>query len=382
MRWLIDGSLPYWQAGNITKLSILSNRKSKKSGKRGFFENPFFYFGLAAFILFGLLFSSSNSLAQLSTENSDAVFLNTFFKDGQATTADDMFFKQNNTLALETPDLKIVGDSFVYGVSTPNVVSTQALGDMFGEPVVERKDVVDYTVQPGDTYESIAQQFTISVNTILWANELTKNSALKTGQTVVILPVSGVVHMVKNGDTISQISKTYKAKPEDVIAFNNLSGEADIFVGDMLIVPGGTMPVKASPILNIQVQVADSFFIYPAEGIITQGLHYFNAIDLANKCGTPIYAAAAGTVQRAVGNGKWNFGMGNHITILHSSGVVTYYGHLMTLFVKPGDQVNVGDRIGLMGSTGEATGCHVHFQVMGAKNPLARYGVGTKLNYK
>jgi murein DD-endopeptidase MepM/ murein hydrolase activator NlpD len=82
----------------------------------------------------------------------------------------------------------------------------------------------------------------------------------------------------------------------------------------------------------------------------------------------------------------WNSG-GNYITILHSNGVVTYYGHLMTIFVKPGDVVNVGDRIALMGGgagmagAGISTGCHLHFQVMGAKNPLSKYYVGTQIKY-
>ncbi len=371
------------QVRNITKLSILSRKKSNKSKKKGVFRNPFFYFGLTSFVLFGVLFASSSSLATLGgNENHNATFFNAFFKNDTSLATDEPFFRQSNALALETPDLKIVGDDFVYGMSTPNVLTTQTLGDIFGEPVVDRKDVIDYTVQPGDTIASVAQTFNISLNTILWANDLSKNSALKEGQTLVILPVSGLVHVVKAGDTISEIAKTYQAKAEDIIAFNNLSGEADIFVGDLLVVPGGTMPSKAVPSTDVQTSLADSFFIYPAEGIITQGLHYFNAVDLANKCGTPIYAAAAGTVQRAVGNNQWNFGMGNYITILHTSGVSTYYGHLMTLFVKPGDTVDVGDRIGLMGRTGEATGCHVHFQVMGAKNPLAKYSVGTTLNYK
>ena len=139
------------------------------------------------------------------------------------------------------------------------------------------------------------------------------------------------------------------------------------------------MPKKPVPSIT-QNPVPDSFFIYPAEGVITQGLHYYNAVDLANQCGTPVYAAASGTVQRA--RYGWNYGGGNQVTILHSGGIVTYYGHLQSIFVKPGDQVTVGDRIALMGQNGIATGCHVHFQVIGAKNPLARYGVGTTLKYK
>ena len=179
---------------------------------------------------------------------------------------------------------------------------------------------------------------------------------------------------------MGQIAKTYKSNVDDIISFNNLANESDIFIGDTLIIPNGAMPQKAAPSV-INVPLADNFFIYPAEGIITQGLHYYNAIDLANKCGTPIYAAAAGTVQRAVFNNSWNLGMGNYITILHSNGTVTYYGHLMTVFVKPGDRVDTGDRIGLMGQTGDATGCHVHFEVIGASNPLARYAVGTTIRY-
>ena len=110
-------------------------------------------------------------------------------------------------------------------------------------------------------------------------------------------------------------------------------------------------------------------------------MHYYNAIDVANKCGTPIYAAAAGVVERAVYNNSWNLGMGNYVTILHPNGTVTYYGHFEVVFVKPGDKVNAGDRIGLMGETGNATGCHVHFEVIGATNPLARYPVGSKIHY-
>jgi murein DD-endopeptidase MepM/ murein hydrolase activator NlpD len=146
------------------------------------------------------------------------------------------------------------------------------------------------------------------------------------------------------------------------------------------------MPKKAPPLINIQAPLADNFFIFPTQGRITQGLHFYNAVDTANKCGTSIYAAASGKVQRV--KYGYNFGGGNQVTILHSGGIVTYYGHLMTIFVKPGDAVNVGDRIALMGGqpgmagAGHSTGCHLHFQVMGAKNPLAKYSVGTAINMK
>lgn len=358
-------------------------RKFKHEKPRGFSKNLFFYFGLVSFVLLGVLFSNSDSLAKLSyLKNSDAAFFNSFFKNAYNQQNNDVFSSQSKALALETPDLKLIQDDFIYAVSTPRVLTTQTLGSILGgsSQSSDKKDVVDYTVQPGDTIPSVAQGFDVSTNTIIWANDLSKNATLKTGQNLVILPVSGVIHIVKPGDTISEISKKYKSNVSDTVSFNNLSDEGDIFIGDILIIPGGIMPEKILR-SNNQVALSDSFFIYPAEGQISQGLHYYNGIDIANKCGASVYAAAAGVVQRAVANNKWNLGMGNHISILHANNVSTYYGHLLALFVKPGDQVNVGDRIALIGRTGNATGCHVHFQVMGAANPLAKYRVGTLIKY-
>lgn len=366
-------------------MSIFLNQKFKNSSSKGFFKNPLFYFGVISFVLLGLVCFSPTSLAKLGeVNNSNVVFFNTFFKGGNTQQHSDLFFSQSEAAAIETPDLKIIQDSFVYGISTPRVLTIQTLGDVMGGSASSqnRKDVVNYTVQTGDTVESVAQKFDITVNTLIWANNISKKSSLKVGENLVILPVSGVLDIVKSGDTVSDLARKYKAKPDEIIAFNNLANEGDIFIGDILIIPGGVVPQNVVPSINAQASLADSFFIFPTEGVISQGLHYYNGVDVANKCGTPIYAAAAGTVQRATSNGGWNFGMGNHITILHTDGVSSYYGHLMTLFVKPGEKVNVGDRIGLMGKTGNATGCHVHFQIMGSKNPLARYSLNAVLKYK
>lgn len=358
------------------------NAWRKKAASKRVVKNPFFYFGSLAVVFLAMLSFGTASLAELNTfGNVNTVAATSFLHANNDQNTSDLFFAKEDQSVRETPDLKLIQDNFVAGITTHDALTTQTLGAiMGGQESQNRKDVVDYAVQPGDTVESVAQYFGISTNTIAWANDISKSSALKVGQNLVILPVSGLIHVVKNGDTISDIAKTYKAKTQDIIEFNGLTGEGDIFIGDILIIPDGVKPAKV--ISNGQTPLPSSFFIYPAEGSISQGLHYYNGVDVANKCGTPVYATAAGTVQRAVGNGGWNFGMGNHVTILHVNGVSTYYGHLMSLFVKPGDQVNVGDRIGLMGKTGKATGCHVHFQVLGGANPLAKYLVGTKLNYK
>jgi len=115
---------------------------------------------------------------------------------------------------------------------------------------------------------------------------------------------------------------------------------------------------------------------------VTQGLHWYNAIDFSHgQCGEPVYAAASGRVQKVkltTSTSRWAFGgAGNHITVLHPNGVVTFYGHLLSAIVTPGDEVSKGQIIGYMGGgkgmagAGLSTGCHVHFGVVGAKNPFA-----------
>ena len=230
-----------------------------------------------------------------------------------------------------------------------------------------------YQVQKGDTLASGAKQFKVSVETLCWANDLSLSTTLQPGQELKILPVSGVLYLVRPGDTLSQIAQDYQAKVDEIITFNNLGDEEILSPGDLLIIPDGQKPEKISPL----TPVASSYFIFPTTGIITQGLHPFNAIDVANKCGTPIYAAAAGVVQKA---GYIPIG-GNRVRILHSNGVATYYGHLSKILVVPGEKVAQGQEIGLMGETGHATGCHVHFDVRGAVNPLAKYPVGTHLHF-
>lgn len=371
----------------IFKKIIRIKADAKRSVFKGLLKNPLFYFGVISLSLFGIIYFSIDAQANINgLNNSRFVFFNSFFNKNANLAVDSLFTNQADAGPLETPDLKIAQDNTLCGISTPCVVSGKVLGDVFGSTNQNSKEVSEYVVQAGDTIQSIAEANKISVNTILWANDLTSSSSLKVGQTLVIMPTDGVLHVVKSGDTISAIAAKYKTQTNDIIAFNDLANQDDIYIGDILVVPGGTMPKKAAPILNNnQTPLADNFFIFPAQGKITQGLHFYNAVDTANKCGTPIYAAASGVVQRVHYDAYGR--VGNYITILHSSGVVTYYGHVMTIFVKSGDKVNTGDRIALMGGqpgmvgAGTSTGCHVHFEVRGAKNPLSRYLLGTQLKY-
>jgi murein DD-endopeptidase MepM/ murein hydrolase activator NlpD len=248
----------------------------------------------------------------------------------------------------------------------------------------KREEIIEYVVQPGETVSEIAEFFGVSVRTILWANDLSSYSIIKNGQTLLIPPVSGAIHTVKSGDTCASIAKFYKATEEEVVSFNNLEKNCELFVGEVLIIPGGVEP-PPPPRAYTPTHFANTpsgFFVFPATGRISQGLHPVNAVDISNKCGTPILAATSGTVvDIGLTNSVLRYanrGYGNFVKILHEENIATLYWHLQDVFVKAGDFVERGGTIASMGGqpwtpgAGKSTGCHLHFEVRNAKNPFAR----------
>ena len=295
-----------------------------------------------------------------------------------------LFIGNLQNLPPESPALSLVQGNSLLGVSPAETFSYQVLSTMTfgGENSIDtRKEITEYKVEKGDTLSKIAEKFNISLNTVLWANDLSKRSVIRPGQKLIILPVSGVMHLVKPGDTLTNIAKTYKGDVDEIIAFNHLSEDGKIYIGDALIIPDGVQP--RIRIAAHQIPVGKSYFIYPTVGWISQRLHPINAIDVANKCGTAIYAAAAGKVQKVSRGRRY----GNYIRILHPNNVVTLYAHLSGVVVKPGQSVSQGDIIGYMGHTGYTipkgpAGCHLHFEVRGAKNFLAGYPLHYHLKFK
>ena len=243
--------------------------------------------------------------------------------------------------------------------------------------IEERKpDTISlYVVRPGDTMYTIANLFDVSVNTIRWANDLERTSIITPGQVLVILPVSGVQYTVKKGDTLKGVAKKFGGSPEEIAEFNVLALDATLEAGALLIIPNGEAEV-ISPLLQPKrtlrsvITAISGYFLRPISGgVRTQGIHGYNGVDLAHACGTPITAAAAGDVILAKARG-WNAGYGKYVTISHPNGMQTLYGHLSGVEVGTGWHVAKGQLVGYMGSTGLSTGCHLHFEVRGGRNPF------------
>lgn len=258
--------------------------------------------------------------------------------------------------------------------------------DGSGAPL--RQEIIYYTVQAGDTVSSIARNFGLTVNTILWANDLGNYSLLRIGDKLTIPPQSGLLYTVKKGDTLAKLAQTYNIDMGKIIEANSLGNS--LTIGQKLLLPGArkivtrvaaTKPNNTSytgvsvikDLVNPPAKPSTTKLAWPTPGSrITQYFSWSHpGLDIADKIGTPLYAAEDGKV--VISQGGYNGGYGNTIVIDHGGGMKTRYGHASKLYVKVGDTVSRGEVIAAMGSTGRSTGSHLHFEVIinGTKyNPL------------
>ncbi|MES3005672.1 MAG: peptidoglycan DD-metalloendopeptidase family protein [Patescibacteria group bacterium] len=284
----------------------------------------------------------------------------------------------------ETQDVSMVDDGTALSNENDAIdVRVTSTSTDSGEYRPSSDQISLYTVHKGDTLQQIAQMFGVTSNTILWANDLKKGQAIVPGQVLVILPISGIRYVVKKGDTLKGIAKAFKGDADDISRYNGLD-DSSLAVGDEIIIPNGESSIQESkPSSSSKVakggfataiggSIADpkGYFTRPVSGgIRTQGIHGHNGVDIASSYGTPILAAASGTVVISRSSG-WNGGYGNYVVIQHSNGMQTLYGHMSRVNVSVGEQVSKGQTIGGMGNTGQSTGVHLHFEVRGGKNPF------------
>lgn len=264
---------------------------------------------------------------------------------------------------------------------------------------------------------SIAKKHGVSVDALLWANNLTDPNVLKAGQQLTIPPSTGKLHITKDGDTLDSLAGTYSVSKSGIAAVNGLAEDATLKSGQRLLIPvkGGNgdpaftpAPLQAAsaeeavpipqnagtgsptpPLISsiaplIQVpgvmtptgapsvtvtnrkvpKLAWPFPINPPKSGVSQGFRPgHTGIDIYAPEGTPIKAAAAGTVKMAAKNPDGFSGYGWIIIVDHGDGISTWYAHCGSFSVKEGDKVKAGDIIGAVGMTGRTTGPHVHLEL-------------------
>ncbi len=265
-------------------------------------------------------------------------------------------------------------------VQTPNNSSAQI--------AASRTHVETYTVQDGDTLGRISVRFQLSISTILSANGLTLQSTIRPGDTLKILPKDGIMYTVKRGDTLSKIANTYNITAQDIANENQLADSSSLQIGTEVMLPGATEVSTPTTIARKSVTLKDiisstppsysapavskSGWIWPTNmHVITQ---YFSwkhtGVDIDATYSTYSMAARDGVVTYT----GWRNGYGLTVEMDHGNGLKTRYAHNSKILVNVGDVVTAGTHLALNGETGNATGTHLHFEIIlngKFQNPLA-----------
>jgi murein DD-endopeptidase MepM/ murein hydrolase activator NlpD len=327
------------------------------------------------------------------------------------------------TMSLLTPAMNInptpaTGGGGITVVDQSALVPQEGPSGTIADIVKPKNGTISvYVVHAGDTLSGISQLFNIPESTLLWANNLTRSSVISPGDKLTILPVAGIQYTVKTGDTLALIAKRTGGDATDIGSYNGVD-DSSLVVGSQLLIPDGeasaSVPTTVSgtqksnhlassgrahgsatrilqglsasgsvvPMANNPAEPAHnvgpvgslseiSYYIAPLTHYIqTQGIHGYNAVDLAAPVGTPVLASADGEVIVARAGG-WNGGYGSYVVITHDNGSQTLYAHMSSVVTYDGAEVVQGQVIGYVGMSGSTTGPHVHFEIRnGIRNPF------------
>ena len=220
----------------------------------------------------------------------------------------------------------------------------------------------DYYIKSGESIHSIARRFGMDEVTLVNINDISCASIVRAGMKIQIPNQDGITIDIENKSDLEKTAEKYNFEKEELCKINGLSD--DNVEAMKLFVPG----VKFDSLTRSML--LGEYFRRPAYGRFTSmygyrkdpwtGVSNFHqGVDIANRNGGNIYAAAAGTVIYS----GWSWVYGNMIRIKHPGGYVTLYGHLDRIQVKDGAWVNSGAIIGKMGNTGRSTGTHLHYEV-------------------
>jgi len=252
-----------------------------------------------------------------------------------------------------------------------------------------RAEVITYVVQTGDNVFDIAYQFGLNPQTIVWSNREGLMDApwlIQQGLELFILPVDGVYHTVRSGETVAGIASEYDVEVDALYnEWNDLEESEQLREGQQLVVPSGQgeevawepPPEYPSPGpsgysygvcsgTTFTGPGANGWFILPTGSPRVSGWYFHDprnpghiGLDYGCNLGDPIYAADNGVISIA----GWNGGYGIMVELNHGNGFVTRYSHFDSLAVGCGQAIYQGNLLGYCGTTGYSTGPHLHFEI-------------------
>ena len=221
------------------------------------------------------------------------------------------------------------------------------------------------TVEPGDSLWSLSERYGVPAGTLSWANGLEPDAMLTVGETLSIPGVEADAVpsdqgggaepsiTIESGDSLSEIALRHGTSVEALKDLNGLDNDV-LNAGATLLLP----PASSRD--------ATPHIIWPLTGAITSyfgprtllGMTYHYGVDIDGETGDPITAAMPGVVTYS----GWQGGYG-YLVVIEADGVEYYYGHASELLAYVGQQVDAGDIIAKVGSTGRSTGSHLHFEI-------------------
>ena len=308
---------------------------------------------LINFLILGSKRNPNNNLYAQNTDNSKSTseVYNKILDEVK-----EMKIETNNIVTEE--DIKDIP-----AVASTPVASVEKASDAFYDYLVSDNSLVsdgtislkydEYTIEEGDNLTSISKK--------IGANNANK---LRPGQTIMIPNRNGLLYIVKKNETLEEISDRYDVELNRVLSFNKIDRD-NINTGDEIFLPGAKYTLDeridkfgqmfSLPTVVTRISSVFGYRVHPITGVRRKHL----GVDIPGGLNTPIYAARKGKVIFAGYSG----GFGNLVIVRHDKGYTTYYGHLNKITTTVGANVGVGVMIGRMGSTGNSTGSHLHFEV-------------------
>ncbi len=277
-----------------------------------------------------------------------------------------------------------------------------------------RQQIIAAVVNEGETIFTLAEKFGLKPETVLWANRYLIGDTpdgIYIGQKLFILPSDGVLHGWSFGEGLNGVSEFYQVSPEAILdePLNNLDAESigeysqpNIRAGTLLFVPGGTRPpatwvttvtpgedgigthpnvsyLGAYACNSTANAVGTGYWQFPTSEHWISGYEYnpptHNGLDYAGRMGYELYATDTGVI---IYSGWSTRGYGNTIVIDHGNGYLSLYAHIMDggFIHGCGNVVSAGELIGYMGSTGQSTGPHLHFEIRYNGSPVNPHDLG------